>query len=120
MSTQSFLEVEAKFSVAESTQLPELTRLEGVDHVADTRHHALSAIYYDTEDLRLTHAKVTLRRRTGGNDDGWHIKIPSEAGRTEIHAELGEPVDGRYEVPEELLTRSAPLSATTNSPRLLR
>ncbi|MCZ9306371.1 CYTH and CHAD domain-containing protein [Corynebacterium sp. c8Ua_181] len=103
MSTQSFLEVEAKFSVAESTQLPELTRLEGVDHVADTRHHALSAIYYDTEDLRLTHAKVTLRRRTGGNDDGWHIKIPSEAGRTEIHAELGEPVDGRYEVPEELL-----------------
>ena len=29
MSTQSFLEVEAKFSVAESTQLPELTRLEG-------------------------------------------------------------------------------------------
>ena len=45
MSTQSFLEVEAKFSVAESTQLPELTRLEGVDHVADTRHHALSAIY---------------------------------------------------------------------------
>ena len=103
MSTQSFLEVEAKFSVAESTQLPELARLEGVDHVADTRHHALSAIYYDTEDLRLTHAKVTLRRRTGGNDDGWHIKIPSEAGRTEIHAELGEPVDGRYEVPEELL-----------------
>ena len=103
MSTQSFLEVEAKFSVAESTQLPELTRLEGVDHVADTRHHALSAIYYDTEDLRLTHAKITLRRRTGGNDDGWHIKIPSEAGRTEIHAELGEPVDGRYEVPEELL-----------------
>ena len=103
MSTQSFLEVEAKFSVAESTQLPELTRLEGVDHVADTRHHALSAIYYDTEDLRLTHAKVTLRRRTGGNDDGWHIKIPSEAGRTEIHAELGEPVDGRYEVPSELL-----------------
>ncbi|MCZ9295722.1 CYTH and CHAD domain-containing protein [Corynebacterium yonathiae] len=103
MSTQSFLEVEAKFSVAESTQLPELTRLEGVDHVADTRHHALSAIYYDTEDLRLTHAKITLRRRTGGNDDGWHIKIPSEAGRTEIHAELGEPVDGRYEVPAELL-----------------
>ncbi|MBK4156833.1 CYTH and CHAD domain-containing protein [Corynebacterium macginleyi] len=103
MSTQTFLEVEAKFAVAESTQLPELTRLESVDHIAETRHHALSAIYYDTEDLRLTHAKITLRRRTGGNDDGWHIKIPSESGRTEIHAELGEPVDGKYEVPQELV-----------------
>ncbi|WP_284864427.1 CYTH and CHAD domain-containing protein [Corynebacterium rhinophilum] len=103
MSTQTFLEVEAKFAVAELTQLPELTRLESVDHVAETRHHALSAIYYDTEDLRLTHAKITLRRRTGGNDDGWHIKIPSEGGRTEIHAELGEPVDGKYEVPQELV-----------------
>lgn len=103
MSTQTFLEVEAKFAVAESTQLPELTRLESVDHIAETRHHALSAIYYDTEDLRLTHSKITLRRRTGGNDDGWHIKIPSEGGRTEIHAELGEPVDGKYEVPQELV-----------------
>ena len=103
MSTKTFLEVEAKFAVAESIQLPELTRLSGVDHIAETRKHALSAIYYDTEDLRLTHAKITLRRRTGGNDDGWHIKIPGAQGRTEIHAELGEPVDGRYEVPAELL-----------------
>ncbi|MDO5031322.1 CYTH and CHAD domain-containing protein [Corynebacterium sp.] len=103
MSTKTFLEVEAKFSVAQSTQLPDLTRLDEVDHVAETRKHSLSAIYYDTEDLRLTHAKITLRRRSGGNDDGWHIKIPGEAGRTEIHAELGEPVDDRYEVPAELL-----------------
>ena len=103
MSTKTFLEVEAKFAVAESIQLPELTRLSGVNHIAETRKHALSAIYYDTEDLRLTHAKITLRRRTGGNDDGWHLKIPGAQGRTEIHAELGDPVDGRYEVPAELL-----------------
>lgn len=103
MSTKTFLEVEAKFAVAESIQLPELTRLSGVDHIAETRKHALSAIYYDTEDLRLTHAKITLRRRTGGNDDGWHLKIPGAQGRIEIHAELGDPVDGRYEVPAELL-----------------
>lgn len=103
MSTKTFLEIEAKFAVAESIQLPELTRLSGVDHIAETRKHALSAIYYDTEDLRLTHAKITLRRRTGGNDDGWHLKIPGAQGRTEIHAELGDPVDGRYEVPAELL-----------------
>lgn len=103
MSTKTFLEVEAKFSVAESTALPELTRLEGVENIAATRHFSLSAIYYDTADLRLTRAKITLRRRTGGNDDGWHIKLPGVDGRTEIRAVLGEPVDGRYEVPDELL-----------------
>ena len=103
MSPKTFLEVEAKFAVADSTPAPDLTRLEEVTRVAETRHHSMSAIYYDTEDLRLTHAKITLRRRTGGNDDGWHIKVPGAAGRTEIRAELGEPVDGRYEVPEELV-----------------
>ena len=103
MSPKTFLEVEAKFAVDESTPVPDLTQLEEVARVAETRHHSMSAIYYDTEDLRLTHAKITLRRRTGGNDDGWHIKIPGDAGRTEIRAELGEPVDGRYEVPAELI-----------------
>ena len=59
MSTKTFLEVEAKFAVAESIQLLRATRLSGVNHIAETRKHALSAIYYDTEDLRLTHAKIT-------------------------------------------------------------
>ena len=103
MSTQSFLEVEAKFAVAESTLTPELTRLEEVDSIGKVNNHSLSAIYYDTEDLRLTRNKITLRRRTGGNDDGWHLKVPGDGGRKEIHAELGEPVDGMYRVPEELL-----------------
>ena len=103
MSPKTFLEIEAKFAVDETTPMPDLTHLDEVSRVAETRHHSLSAIYYDTKDLRLTHAKITLRRRTGGNDDGWHIKIPGAQGRTEIRAELGEPVDGKYEVPDELL-----------------
>ncbi|OFO98352.1 CYTH and CHAD domain-containing protein [Corynebacterium sp. HMSC034H07] len=103
MSPKTFLEIEAKFAVDEATPAPDLTNLDEVARVAETRHQSLSAIYYDTEDLRLTHAKITLRRRTGGNDDGWHIKIPGAEGRTEIRAELGEPIDGKYEVPAELL-----------------
>lgn len=103
MSPKTFLEIEAKFAVDETTPMPDLTHLDEVSRVAETRHHSLSAIYYDTEDLRLTHAKITLRRRTGGNDDGWHIKIPGAEGRTEIRAELGEPIDGKHEVPDELL-----------------
>lgn len=103
-SAKSFLEVEAKFSVSESLPTPAITELPGVAAVGETRSESLSAIYYDTEDLRLTRAKVTLRRRTGGHDDGWHIKLPSTLGRTEIRMELGEPVDGAYTVPQELLT----------------
>ena len=103
-SAKSFLEVEAKFSVSESLPIPAITELPGVAAVGETRSESLSAIYYDTEDLRLTRAKVTLRRRTGGHDDGWHIKLPSTLGRTEIRMELGEAVDGAYTVPQELLT----------------
>src|SRR5690606_38719055 len=33
---------------------------------------------------------ITLRRRTGGTDAGWHLKLPREDGaRTEKHAPLG-------------------------------
>lgn len=103
MSARRFLEVEAKFAVTPGAVIPDLGKITGVATVADTRHQNLSAIYYDTEDLRLTRAKITLRRRAGGRDDGWHIKLPGSAGRIEIQADLGEPVDGQYLVPEELV-----------------
>ena len=104
MATSSFLEIEAKFAVAESTPTPDLTRLAYVAGYGESTEQSLSAIYYDTEDLRLTRNKITLRRRTGGKDDGWHIKLPGSTGRTEVRAELGEPVDGEYRVPAELLS----------------
>ncbi|MBZ8178461.1 CHAD domain-containing protein [Corynebacterium poyangense] len=102
MSTRPFLEVESKFAVEETIDIPDLTSIQHVDHLKETVSHSLSAIYYDTADLRLTRAKITLRRRSGGKDDGWHIKFPSAEGRLEIHAELGEPVDGVYQVPQEI------------------
>lgn len=102
MSTRTFLEVEAKFAVADDIATPDLTRITGVTEVGEVRTHRLSAIYYDTDDLRLTRSKITLRRREGGEDDGWHIKIPGENGRLEIHAPIGELVDGHHQVPEDI------------------
>ncbi|WKK61905.1 CYTH and CHAD domain-containing protein [Corynebacterium sp. P3-F1] len=99
MSNQTFIEVEAKFAVDDSIAVPDLTTLSAVESAGETAHHSLSAIYYDTADLRLTRAKVTLRRRTGGKDDGWHIKLPGSTGRTELHAELSDPSTP----PDELL-----------------
>ena len=93
MSSESYLEaleVEAKFAVDEATAVPDLTQLTAAESLSEPAHHSLSAIYHDTADLRLTRAKITLRRRTGGKDDGWHIKLPADIGRTELHAPLGD------------------------------
>ncbi|MDO5076000.1 CYTH and CHAD domain-containing protein [Corynebacterium sp.] len=102
MSTRQFLEVEAKFSVDNDADVPALTEIE---HVAEVHSetHELSAVYYDTPDLRLTRHKITLRRRTGGTDSGWHMKLPASHGRVELHADLTEPEYGEYVVPCDLL-----------------
>ncbi|TXS57671.1 CYTH domain-containing protein, partial [Streptomyces sp. t39] len=65
-------------------------RLGGLS-VEDLAIGELDAVYYDTEDLRLAAASVTLRRRTGGADAGWHLKLPVEPGvRDEIAAPLSD------------------------------
>ncbi|PLA13193.1 CYTH and CHAD domain-containing protein [Corynebacterium riegelii] len=94
------LEVEIKLAVDDSTAVPDLTQLPGVSAMKDTTEHNLSAVYYDTPDLRLTRQKVTLRRRKGGADDGWHLKLPADGdGRHEMRAPLDDPAT----IPSELL-----------------
>jgi CHAD domain-containing protein len=83
------LEIERKFDVDEAFVLPDLTGLPGVAEVREPVEHALEAAYFDTADLRLARARVTLRRRTGGTDAGWHVKLPPVAGaRRELHSPL--------------------------------
>lgn len=84
------VEIETKFSVSESTPVPNLDAIDGFTYVERQEVHHLSATYFDTEDLRLTRSKITLRRRTGGNDAGWHIKLPGVLGRKEIQAPLND------------------------------
>ena len=53
----------------------------------------LEAVYFDTPDLALLRRGVTLRRRTGGADEGWHVKVPrAEGERTELRHPLGRAV----------------------------
>ncbi|MEV7417638.1 CYTH and CHAD domain-containing protein [Streptomyces sp. NPDC089919] len=53
----------------------------------------LDAVYYDTPDRRLAADGLTLRRRTGGSDAGWHLKLPVSPGvRDEITAPLADTV----------------------------
>ncbi|WP_222268244.1 CYTH and CHAD domain-containing protein [Modestobacter marinus] len=84
------VEVERKFDVEESFVLPDLRDVPGVTEVSPPVEHVLEAAYYDTADLRLARARVTLRRRTGGSDAGWHVKLPAAAGaRRELHSPAG-------------------------------
>ncbi|TDD57121.1 CYTH and CHAD domain-containing protein [Kribbella antibiotica] len=87
------LEIETKYDVDESTHLPALHELPGVASVAQPVELALEAVYFDTEALVLAANKVTLRRRTGGEDDGWHVKFPKSSGaRLEVQFPLGRAV----------------------------
>jgi inorganic triphosphatase YgiF len=85
------LEVELKFDVDDDTPLPDWSGLPGVTSVGAAEPRALDAVYLDSDDLALAHAGYAVRRRTGGPDEGWHIKGPRAAGggRVELHWPLG-------------------------------
>lgn len=102
MSTQESVETERKYDADLETPLPAFEDIAGVEQVADPADHQLEAVYFDTEGLILAKHRITLRRRTGGTDSGWHLKLPAERdNRVEIHAPLGQPEI----VPEELAER---------------
>ncbi|GAB2942605.1 CYTH and CHAD domain-containing protein [Streptomyces heilongjiangensis] len=83
-------EIERKYESDESG-LPDLTGVAGVATVLAKGVAELDAVYYDTPDERLAAASITLRRRTGGSDAGWHLKFPVSSGvRDEIRAPLSE------------------------------
>jgi CHAD domain-containing protein len=86
------LEIEAKYDVDEAFVVPALDDLPGVAGADQPVEHHLEAVYHDTPDLRLLRARVTLRRRTGGPDAGWHLKLPAGTARCELHAPLGRAV----------------------------
>ncbi|WP_353712801.1 CYTH and CHAD domain-containing protein [Arthrobacter sp. K5] len=103
--TAEGLETEKKYDVDDGTSLPDLAAIPGVAGVGDPHQAELEAVYFDTGDLVLASRRITLRRRSGGADAGWHVKLPPDAGaaagsgsaseegpgqRREIHAPLGQ------------------------------
>jgi len=95
-----FIETERKYDAAAGFALPDLAGLGGVAAVTGPQTYRLRAIYFDTADFRLAAAKITLRRRTGGTDAGWHLKLPAGGdSRREVHAPLGR---GASRVPGRL------------------
>lgn len=87
-------ETELKYDAPAGTPLPELLDLGELPQVAGrsaAETVKLDATYYDTAAYDLARASITLRRRTGGKDAGWHLKVPESAAatRTELRLPLG-------------------------------
>ena len=93
------IEIERKYAVGAGFAMPDLSVLPGVAGVTSPQTYHLTAVYLDTPGFRLAQARITLRRRTGGTDAGWHLKLPAGAARREVHAPLGTGPDA---VPAEL------------------
>lgn len=119
-------ETEVKYDVPAGVALSRLGDLPEVARASGPADERLEADYYDTDDLRLIRAGVTLRRRRGGDDAGWHLKLPA-GGQT--RREIRLPLGGSdRQVPAELAglvrvhTRGQPLrpvaQVTTNRRRL--
>ena len=80
-------EVERKFDIEPGAVLPDLAVVAVVGEAVELQ---LDATYFDTADGRLARHHITLRRRTGGDDAGWHLKLPAgQDERTEVRRPLG-------------------------------
>ncbi|KGM03143.1 metal-binding protein [Cellulomonas cellasea DSM 20118] len=112
-------EVELKFAVDDDDQVPSLIELAGPAAdgtafiVGEPEQHVLRATYYDTADLDLARHDLTLRRRVGGQDGGWHLKVPGgESERSEVRLPPGRAGSAIPEVLQRLVrarTQGRPL-----------
>jgi CHAD domain-containing protein len=78
------LEREEKWEVDDRFEVPDLASL---FRDARVEHDVVDLVseYYDTPERDLQAHRVSLRRRSGDDDTGWHVKLPAADGRTELH-----------------------------------
>lgn len=95
---ESAREVETKFDIAPDFALPALDHL---GHQINVDTVALRSTYWDTQAGDLLRYRLTLRRRLGGADSGWQLKIPGSGFRTELH---WPPADGAADQPPAAMT----------------
>lgn len=120
MSSESRLtkltEIECKFSVASPGAQPSFEGLTGIARTDRDPAVTLHATYYDTQDQDLLQHRITLRRRAGGGDEGWHLKLPEASGsRSEIHAPLSDDVPVELRSVVAAIVRDRPLTPLATS-----
>lgn len=83
------LEIERKYENLDEAELTiDFSSLKGFS-VKPPVTEEMDAVYMDTANRDLSSARIALRRRLGGYDEGWHIKFNGEnGGRHEVTFEL--------------------------------
>ena len=96
-------EQEDKFEVDQDWVMPQLAELLPDGGRLDHEVRKLHNTYFDTPGAGLRLFGITLRRRVGGSETGWQLKVPSGTARTELQsgsraktlpAALAEGVEG--------------------------
>ena len=77
-------EREDKYDVGPGWGLPDLADLLPAGGRLETAEFRLDNTYFDTPSAHLLRLGATLRRREGGPDAGWHLKVPQGLARNEI------------------------------------
>lgn len=107
--TTTHREVERKFRVHGLFEMPDLAGV--APRVETSPPFEMAAVYHDTAELSLFRWGITLRRREGGGDQGWHMKLPVAGAdgttRDEMHVPLEAGEIGS--VPGALVQVVAPL-----------
>ena len=107
MEARASVEVERTFELPQGVELPDLMGIAGIAEVRRLSDEELDASYYDTSDFRLAAARITLRRRRGGRDEGWHLKLPlAGEGREEVVLPLGRTTTVPAELRELVRSRA--------------
>ena len=79
-------ERENKFEVDADWVLPQLADLRPDGGRLDHDVRKLDNTYFDTPSAGLRLFGITLRRRVGGSETGWQLKVPSGTARTELQS----------------------------------
>jgi CHAD domain-containing protein len=89
----SHSEVRRRYALPAGADVPGLDQVPGVERV-QTQDIEQEATYFDTDALDLAAVGITVRRRTGGDDEGWQLELPlsGEGERHELRLPLSRAV----------------------------
>ena len=79
-------EREDKFEVDPDWVLPQVMDLVPDGGRLDSEVRQLDNTYFDTPGAALRLFGITLRRRVGGSETGWQLKVPNGTARTELQS----------------------------------
>jgi CHAD domain-containing protein len=79
-------EQEDKYEVHSDWVMPQITDLVPDGGGLDQQVRELDSTYFDTSGAGLRVFGITLRRRVGGSETGWQLKVPNGTARTELQS----------------------------------